>query len=182
MEKKEFGIFASALRTYYPREALLPNQQAMELWFRELKDIPFEVAEASLRKWVSTNKWSPSIADIREMTTEVQHGAIPDWGEAWGSVLKAIRRYGSYNVQKALDSFDPLTRQCVERLGFRELCMSENIGNESARFRMIYETLSEREKTRKQLALPLQETINRLQFDFNRDGMLKLGTGGVNHE
>jgi hypothetical protein len=57
MTKQEFATFAMALKTYYPREQILPNQQAMELWYRELQDIPMQVAEATLRKWVSTNKW-----------------------------------------------------------------------------------------------------------------------------
>ena len=110
MDKKEFGLFASALRTYYPKEQILPNQQAMELWYRELQDIPFPVAEATLRQWVATNKWSPSIAEIREVAATVQHGSVKDWGEAWEQVLMAVRKYGIYNQGKALDSMDPMTR------------------------------------------------------------------------
>ena len=83
MDKREFSLFASALRTYYPKEQILPNAQAMELWFRELQDIPFEVAEASLRKWVTTNKWSPSIAEIREMTANIVDGDQITWAESW---------------------------------------------------------------------------------------------------
>ena len=89
-------MFAMALRTYYPKEQLLPNQQAMELWYRELCDIPYNVAEAALRKWVATNKWSPTIADLREMAATVTEGEMPDWGEGWEQVLKAIKKYGSY--------------------------------------------------------------------------------------
>jgi hypothetical protein len=48
MNKKEFAIFASALRTYYPKENLLPNEQAMQLWFNQLSDIPYKVAEVTL--------------------------------------------------------------------------------------------------------------------------------------
>lgn len=164
MDKREFAIFADALKTYYPRETLLPNPQAMELWYRELQDIPYAVAEAALRKWVSTQKWSPSIAEIRELTSSIQHGDLPDWGEGWHQVQNAIRRYGFYNAKAALDSLDPLTRQCVERLGFRELCMSENITADRANFRMVYETLAKREKTNQQLALPLQEAIAKIQL------------------
>ena len=163
MNKTEFGIFASALRTYYPREALLPNKEAMELWYRELQDIPYPVAEASLRKWVSTNKWSPSIAEIREMTAEIKHGEKLDWGEAWERTMLAIRKYGSYRPKEAMDSLDPLTRKVVERMGFRELCMSENTMQDRANFRMIFETLAEREKKQRQIALPLQEVIAQLQ-------------------
>ena len=44
MNKKEFATFTMALKTYYPRENLLPNEQAREVWFSQLQDIPFEVA------------------------------------------------------------------------------------------------------------------------------------------
>lgn len=159
MNKQEFGLFASAIRTYYPKENILPNQQAMELWYRELQDIPYSVAEAVLRQWVSTNKWSPSIAEIREMSFTVQNGNIPDWGDGWEQVLFAIRRYGTYRIPEAMESFDPITKRCVERLGFRNICLSENINHDRANFRMIYEQLAEREKKEKQLALPLQQLI-----------------------
>ena len=59
MNEKEFATFAMALRSYYPREKILPSDEAMDLWFMELKDIPFNIAQAGLRKWVSSNKWSP---------------------------------------------------------------------------------------------------------------------------
>lgn len=174
MDKKEFGLFASALRTYYPREQILPNKEAMELWYRELKDIPYLVAETSLRKWVSTNKWSPSIAEIREMVANVQNGQIPDWGEAWEQVRNAIRRYGYYQQKKAMDSLDPLTRRCVEMIGFVNLCMSENQVADRANFRQCYEVLAQREQTRQQVALPLQDVIKQIQSN----GFMMLGDGG----
>ena len=174
MNKQEFGVFASAVRTYYPKEQILPNQQAMELWFRELQDIPFPVAEATLRQWVATNKWSPSIADIREGAATVVHGTIKEWGEAWEEVLTAIRRYGLYNQGKALDSLDQLTRTAAERTGFRNICLSENIAAERANFRMIYESLMNREKTNQQIALPLQEIVKQIKSDH---GILRLCSG-----
>lgn len=173
MDKKEFSTFAMALKTYYPKEQILPNQQAMELWYRELQDIPYAVAEAGLRKWVSINKWSPTIADIREMTSEVQHGNIADWGEGWEQVIVAIRKYGSYRIPDAMESFDPITRQCVERLGFRNICMSENIAADRANFRMMYEQIAERKKKESQMPLPLQQLIQGIQ---NNDRLIE---GGV---
>lgn len=174
MDKKEFGVFALALRTYYPKEALLPNSQAMELWFRELQDIPFPIAEAALRKWVQTNKWSPSVAEIRGMSASVYLPEIPEWGEAWESVCKAIRRFGFYRQGEALNSLEPLARKAVERLGFRELCLSENVMADRANFRMIYESLAKRERTKQQLALPLQEMISLLQME-QKEGFLRIG-------
>ena len=162
-----------AIKTYYPKENILPNQQAMELWYRELQDIPFQVAEAALRKWVNTNKWSPSIAEIRAMTVNVVEGEQMTWGESWEKAVNAIRRFGSYRPKEALDSLDPLTRRCVESLGYRELCISENPMADRANFRMVFETLDKRQQTEKQLALPLREAISQIQTS----GLLQLGRG-----
>ena len=96
MTKQEFAQFVMALKTYYPRETLLPNNQAVELWFRQLSDIPYNVAEIALNQWVATNKWSPSIADIREAANGIQNDEKFDWGEGWEQVQHAIRYYGYY--------------------------------------------------------------------------------------
>lgn len=162
MDKKEFAYFASALRTYYSKENLLPNSQAMELWFRQLQDIPYPVAEATLNKWVATNKWSPSIAEIRELAAEIQNGKLPDWGEAWEETRKAIKRFGFYRPKEALESLRPLTRETVKRLGFTNLCLSENEAVDRANFRNNYEIIAKREQQAQILPLTLQETIKQL--------------------
>lgn len=160
MEKSEFARIAMALKTYYSKEEkLLPNNQAMELWFRQLQDIPYEVAEEAVNKWVTTNKWSPSIADIREMASSIVHGDIPDWGSGWNAVQMAIRRFGVYNPQEAMESLDGVTRQCVERLGFRELCLSENPEMDRANFRKLYEVLADKKKMQEQIPYDLQRLI-----------------------
>ena len=178
MTEQEFAKLAMAIKTFFPRENILPNSQALELWYRELQDIPANVAEAALRKWVATNKWSPSIAELRETAAEVRNGEIPDWGEGWEQVLLAIRRFGSYREREALDSLDPMTRTCVQRLGFRNICMSENISTDRANFRMMYESLTEREQTKQQVALPLQEVISQLRLENSTEnGFLRIGGG-----
>ena len=63
-----------------------------------------------------------------------------------------------------MESLDPVTRRCVESIGYRNLCISENISVERANFRMIFETFQKREQERRQLALPLQETIKALRL------------------
>lgn len=172
MDKKEFSIFASALRTYYPREKILPNEQAMSLWYNQLQDIPYKVAEATLNEWVALEKWSPSIADIRKMATEMVNGAPKDWGECWEDVERSIRYYGMYREGEALDSLDDLTREVVKRLGFKNICLSENPQAERANFRMIYEQLSERKEKENQLPPDLVRLIHQmsmLQLE-NREG------------
>lgn len=162
MNKKEFAIFASALRTYYPKENILPNDQALELWYKQLSDIPYNVAEVTLNKWVATNKWSPSIADIRQQAAELTQGEAKEWGEAWQETIKAINNYGSYRESEALASMDAVTAKTVKMLGFKNLCFSEDLNIDRANFRKIYETEIEREKQRQQLPPKLKAIISNL--------------------
>lgn len=162
MDKKQFGLFASALRTFYPKENILPNEQAAKLWYSQLQDIPYEIAEVVLNKWVAINKWSPSISEIRQQAAQLTLGELKDWGEAWETVMYAIRHYGSYQVQEALDSFDPATKKAVDGLGgFLKLCQTESdkMHVERANFRDLYNQAIEREKERAQLPPRVKELM-----------------------
>lgn len=166
MTKQEFSKWVMALKTFYPREQLLPNPQAIELWYQELHDIPMNVAEAALRKWVATNKWSPTIAEVREMCVDVKRGDAPDWSDGWAQLQQAIRRYGSYRPAEAMASLDPITRATVKRLGFVNLCVSENPMSDRKQFRDTFEIMAKREQMRLQLPLELQDGIKSIQAEF----------------
>lgn len=71
MDKREFATFTMALKTYFPKEQLLPNTQAMELWYGQLKNLPLSIAQMALQKWVATNKWSPSISELFSMVEKI---------------------------------------------------------------------------------------------------------------
>jgi hypothetical protein len=163
MTREEFINLAKAIKTFYPRDNMLPNMEAMELWYRELSDIPYTVAEAALRKYVSTNKFSPTIADIREMAATVSNGEKPLWSDGWEEVLRAIKKFGSYRETEALQSMTETTRQAVKRMGFRNICLSENIMTERANFRTIFEQVADRDHKNAQLSTNLVQLINGIQ-------------------
>lgn len=146
MDRKEFAGIVSALRTFYPREQLLPNDQAVMLWYNHLQDLSFDTAWAALNKWVATNKWSPSIAELREYAGDITYGKEDDWSEAWQKAREAVWRYGSYNPIEALESLDELTRETVKRIGYHDLCKSENHDADRANFRDIYKNLAKRRR------------------------------------
>ena len=166
MNRNEFSNLAKALKTFYPRDNMLPNMEAMELWYRELSDIPYTVAEAALRKYVSTNKFSPTIADIREQAATIKCGDKPLWADGWQQVQKNISKYGmcTYDpdrYEECMNSFDPITRKVVKRLGWKELCQSDikNVMTDRANFRMIFEQIADREHETKQLPVQLTNLI-----------------------
>lgn len=164
--KEEFALIALALQEYYPKEKLLQTTEAKKLWFKQLEDIPYKVAEAGIQKWVSLNKWSPTIADIREMSTSVTIGELPDWGQAWQETTRAIRKFGRMRASEALDSLSPLTRQAVERIGFTTLCMSENEIADRAHFEKIYNILAVRKLQEAKLPASLKLETQKLRQQY----------------
>ncbi|MBR5094111.1 MAG: hypothetical protein IK095_03365 [Oscillospiraceae bacterium] len=159
MEKREFAVWAAALQTYFPRYEILPNAQAMGLWYQELQDIPAEVLTAALRKWVTTERFPPSIAELRALCADLVQGPPPDWGAAWREVVHAIGRYGD-RVEDAYAHMSPLTRRTVESIGYRDICMSENTEIIRAQFRQVYQIVAQREKEDRQIPPALKEMLS----------------------
>lgn len=162
MEREQFKILCKGMKAVYTQESFLPDADAFNIWFSLLGDLEYSVLNAAIQKYMLTNKFPPTIADLRELATNICTGEIADWGEGWEQVLQAIRRYGYYRESEALGTMDSLTQTCVKRLGWRNLCMSENNNHDRANFRMMYEQLAERTKKEAVLPLSLNNTIKQL--------------------
>lgn len=159
MQFEEWKILVKGLKSVYTSERFLPDAESIKIWFQMLQDLSYKQLNVAIQKYMLTNKFPPTIADIREISANVVNGDLPDWGEGWEQVLKAIRRYGMYRIDEAMETFDPITKRCVERLGFRNICLSEDISIDRANFRMIYEQLAEREKKDAQIPVKLSQMI-----------------------
>ena len=131
------------MKAVYTQPSFLPDADAFNIWFTLLQDLEYMVAQAAVQKYMLTQKFPPTIADIREYATNVKTGEKPLWSDGWDEVLRAIRKYGSYQEVEALESMSEITRTAVRRLGFQNICMSENITADRANFRMIYEQIAE---------------------------------------
>lgn len=174
MTREEFKVLVKGMKAIYSQPTFIPDQDAFNMWFALMGDLPYEVCSVAAQKYMLTNKFPPTVAEIREMCAGVVNGDPLTWGESWERALNAVRKYGSYNKMEALNSLDSITRKCVESIGYMELCMSENIMVERAHFQKIFEVFSKREQTEKQMPLGLQEAITKLQIK-GMDGQLLLG-------
>ena len=172
MEFNEFKILVKGMKAVYAEPWFLPDAEAIKIWFQLLGDLDYKVANAAIQKYILTNKKAPTIADIRELTTTVAIGEKPLWSDGWEEVLNAIRRFGSYREEEALEAMTETTRRTVQRLGFKNICMSENIMADRANFRMIYEQIAEREHTAKQIPMKLNDLIATIQQKGMDNGKL----------
>lgn len=179
MQFDEFKILVKGMKAVYTSEKFLPDADSIKIWFSLLKDLEYSVLSAAIQKYMMTKAFPPTIADLREVAATISNGEIPDWGEGWEKVLFAIRKYGTYRETEAIASMDELTRTCVKRLGWRNICMSENINFDRANFRMIYEQLQERTKKESVISISLNNTIKQLNENVLKQLESKEQQGGI---
>lgn len=161
MDFDKFKLLVKGMKSIYTAPNFLPDEFAVKMWYSFLKDYSYEVLSLAIQKFVVKSKYPPTVAELRQLAVEVTQGASNDWGKGWEQVNKAIRYYGYYQEKEALETMDDITRQTVQRLGFQNLCMSENLANDRANFRMIFEELDKRAKEEAQVPLALKEKINK---------------------
>ena len=175
MTVKEFGILADAIKTYFPRDNVLPTENAMRLWYSELKDIPYQSAYMALRKYVSTNKFAPTIADIREQVAELNSQNEEELNEtaAWSLVLKAIRR-STYYSEEEFAKLPPVVQRAVSSpRQLREWATLEDVDGKTltviqSNFQRTFRVEQQRERERNKLSpdvLKLMRPLNNHQIE-----------------
>lgn len=124
--------------------AAFPNQQistgTTEVYERMLADLEVGAATAAVQRLIGVARFLPSVAEIRESALTVVGGERRLGGDAWGDVLEAVGRFGSYRDPQFAD---PVTERCVRQLGWREICLSENQVADRARFVQLYDGLAQ---------------------------------------
>ena len=159
MTEEQFLIIAKTIKTFYPDKNIIQTNEEATLWYEMLKDIEYDAASAAVKRWVSLNKWCPTIADIRELSTVVKGNTVNEWEEEWDKVIDAVHRYGYTRPEEALNSLPDMTRNIVKRLGYKTICMSENISIERANFRDVYNREADKQREQNILSKDLKSEI-----------------------
>ena len=112
MTQQEFGNLVKGMKAVYTDPKFIPDNWAMEVWFSMLKDILYEVASVSVQTYMMTNKFPPTIADIREhaMKNTTEEQMSPNL--AWSLVYKAICN-SSYNSVKEFEKLPEIVQKVV---------------------------------------------------------------------
>lgn len=125
------------------------EKDRLQFYVMMLSDIPPQILEVAVKKLIMTNKFLPSIAEIREtaygIKGTISGTAAPDESEAWGEVIKAIRSVGYYG--KPTFSHEAIIA-AVNNIGWQDICMTPNEGMNTlrAQFRRAYQLAAERQK------------------------------------
>lgn len=144
MNRQEVSRLVSIALANFPNMQERDMGPTVFLWEKSLADMPYHVAEKALIKVLSTSKFFPTVAEIREAAAELTQPRTLDAMEAWNLIVQAIRRHGYIDQEKAMESLPPDVREMARRFGWRELCLNTNPDTLRAQFRMAWETQSKR--------------------------------------
>lgn len=139
----------------------------ISLWLKMLEDTPYFIAEAAIEKYIAESVYPPTIADVRSRISDMKLVREKTSIEGWGDVMQAIRKFGSYNEGKAMQSLGGVTRKVVEAIGFRNLCLSENEMADRAHFLKVYEVMAKRERDDSLMLQSTKDTMFRIQNEGN---------------
>lgn len=165
MTKGEVAKLLVVLAASYPKFEV--DDVKVQVWYEMLGDLDYAVASMAVKKIIMQNTFPPAIAEVRKAAAELTNPENLTSSEAWGEVTRAIRNYGYYREGEALASMSPTTAQVVRYMGWREICMSEDIGVIRGQFLRMYEQIATREQEKQLLSTTMQTEIKKLAKKYD---------------
>ena len=152
MNKEQFTKGITFLAIAYNKEF---TDEQVSVWYEFFKDENYDDFRNAVKRIIPKNQFMPSIAELKQEITFISNPILQlNADEEWDSVLKAIRKYGSYRQDEAMQSLKPYTANIVRQVGYTRICLSESIQWERKEFMELFNTNKERDAESLMLAAP----------------------------
>lgn len=120
MKKAELLDIVTVIVMSYPdrfKEDVIPGM--VTAWYAFFKDDDKTAVELAVTKHIASNKWPPSIAEIREAMAEILHPELIPPDVAWTAVMDVM--YATGGASWGRPTFPPLIERVVETIGWHTL-------------------------------------------------------------
>lgn len=128
--------------------AAYPNMKVTDattkLYEVTLADLDEGLARRAVIRIITTSKFPPTIAEIREACSLQSAGPVRSGADAYGVLMEAVRRHGRCYGEPAPEFSDPLIAKCIGVWGsWNDLCNSPSADpGGRARFIELYDELA----------------------------------------
>jgi hypothetical protein len=172
LNKEETSKLFSIISAAFPKDTAFAvpksekeedqRKETIRIWQIVLADVPFDLAQAAVLSHSTTCVFPPSIAEIKGWVLKIQ---TPQIGadEAWEMTRKAVRKFGRMCKFEAMASLPPAVKTMVERFGWHDLCMSENIDYLRGQFYKMWDVVSKREQEKAALPPAVRKLIGQIE-------------------
>ena len=167
MTKEQFVKGLKYLGIAYNKEF---DEEQATVWYDFFKDVDFEVFRQAVKRIIPKSKYIPSIAELRSEVAQITNPVLQlNVEEEWDNVIQMIRKYGSYITAEQFNELKPTTMKVVKTIGWRRLCMSENIEFERRTFYDMFNSYQKRSENSSLIQIgSLMDNERRLLNDSTR--------------
>lgn len=152
MNKEQFLKGITFLTIAYNKEF---TEEQVSVWYEFFKDENYDNFRAAVKRIIPKKQFIPSIAELKQEIAFISNPILQlNVDEEWDSVLKAIRKFGSYRSKEAMESLNPYTANIVRQIGYARICLSENIQWERKEFMELFKMNKERDTNTLMLSEP----------------------------
>lgn len=168
MTDREFNALAKGLKTVYADPKFIADDYAVEIWFKLLNDIPYEIATMAAQKYMQTEKFPPTPADIRRYATQIMSPLSEDLTEyqAWDMVRRAINN-GIYGAEEEFNKLPKIVQSVIgspERIRSAATLEPEDLETvEKSHFMRSFRARVEAHKREQQLNAGLRDAISEIR-------------------
>ena len=159
MTKIDAAKLVAIVVTAYPNYDKFKDEEAVNatvnLWASMFQTDDNRIVALALNKHIATNKWPPSVAEIRELMLEIVHPDLIEPDRAWLAVSDLLHTTGENNHGDLHLQLPPLAARAVEAIGYNNLYEMHRScyrggkpGMDRVAFMDIYKPMYEREKQR----------------------------------
>ena len=115
---EDFRTIMRGLIAAYPRDNFIPNEFTFNFWYAALHDLDYVTLKKAAQAYVMTEKFPPTIADIRRLACDMVLPADEIAAEEWNRLMKALGQAGSPDAVERWKKLPEVTREIVG--GFSE--------------------------------------------------------------
>lgn len=102
-------------------------ESQVNLWQRSLADCDYRDVVNAFEIWLNTEKYPPTLAEFKPVVARFRNpSAFISPERAWELVTIAVRKYGSYNSERAFATFSEPIKRAVRNVGgWQKICQTE---------------------------------------------------------
>lgn len=156
MTKKETMEVIMTILSAYPNSKQMSDRQVecmIDTWAAVFEGDSETDVRNAVGKLICTNKWMPSISEVRETMVKMNRPDIVEPGRAWEAVSDLIHSFSEFADKNLDEMLPPLIARAVRVIGWSSLCRmsggsSKGFAEDTARktFISVYEPIFYRER------------------------------------
>lgn len=115
MDENQFKVLVKSMKSVWADPKFVADEYAYKLWYALLKDLSYEECATSLQRYMQTNKFPPTPADIRMGVEEIERNA--DGGLSETELMSLITRATRNSTYHSEEEFAKLPEICQKAVG-----------------------------------------------------------------